>query len=448
MELAILLRLDRLDKDGRAPIHLRVCWQGNKVRLSSSEKVKPDDWNPKTQQVRSRAQFASHINARLRAYDTGLHSYFYERENNGVVVTEADVRAEIERIRSEQLGQVIAKPKPAPAPILTDANTIEVFSARYIRELQASRSESWRESVAVVGGHLNAYRPGVKLSDLTLTVLGGFMTYMQEELDLSDSTLETYVGLLRGLCKHATRSGMDLPPDWTFMEIRRVGDTIQPELTLGELGQLRNATLVRPAIPPGGFPVKYLDALETTRWFFLAAAGTGLRHSDLHQLIRPRLTTIEGVPCVEVTQQKTKQRTAIPLNDDTYYLLKNPVPTTAPLGVLYYNQLLKPIAQQAELTRSVMVGSYYKGQLVSEDLPLHETVRSHMARRTFATLMTAGGMPTRTLQVLMGHASISSTEKYAKVDAPMMVHQVAEAWRRASHDPTRDPNSQNRPQTR
>ncbi|CCG99842.1 hypothetical protein FAES_1832 [Fibrella aestuarina BUZ 2] len=43
MELAILLRLDRLDKDGRAPIHLRVCWQGNKVRLSSGEKVKPAD---------------------------------------------------------------------------------------------------------------------------------------------------------------------------------------------------------------------------------------------------------------------------------------------------------------------------------------------------------------------------------------------------------------------
>ncbi|WP_460975926.1 tyrosine-type recombinase/integrase [Spirosoma knui] len=39
---------------------------------------------------------------------------------------------------------------------------------------------------------------------------------------------------------------------------------------------------------------------------------------------------------------------------------------------------------------------------------------SHIARRTFATLMNKGGMPTRTLQEILGHSSIISTEKIPK----------------------------------
>jgi integrase len=44
---------------------------------------------------------------------------------------------------------------------------------------------------------------------------------------------------------------------------------------------------------------------------------------------------------------------------------------------------------------------------------LDDTHRFHDLRHTFGTQMAAAGMPMRTLQELMGHADIATTQRYA-----------------------------------
>ncbi|GAB3545955.1 tyrosine-type recombinase/integrase [Spirosoma fluminis] len=77
-----------------------------------------------------------------------------------------------------------------------------------------------------------------------------------------------------------------------------------------------------------------------------------------------------------------------------------------------------------------MVGTYCRGELLSEIQALHQTMSSHIARRTFATLMNKAGMPTKTLQEILGHSSITSTEKYSKVSSSLMVNQMRDTWKR------------------
>jgi integrase len=428
------LKAERADRQGLQKIHMRVCWSGMKVRFSTGESVNPDHWYQGTDddddEIRGRVTKAGgitgkNINRRLSIYTSELEKYFDSRLT---VPRPEEVQTEIERIRTQCLGH---ESKAAPVDSIPETPgipTLPEFIKIYNDDMRADRSDSWREMLSVIGKHLAAFRSELAWSQLTLPTLNQFKVYLQEEMGHSDATLRSYVGVLRGMLKYAGRSGVPVPADWSYLEVRKGGDAIMPELRYSELVSLADAKFDR--VELGSESMLTPAILEETRWYFMVACGTGVRHSDLWQMQSPSILKIEGIPCVEIYQQKTNQRVPVPLNEETYDLIKHPA-KKRPEPLYVYNKALKTISKAAELNRTVMVGSYYGGNLLSEYLPLYETVNSHMARRTYATLMTSGGMPTRALQVIMGHSSISSTERYAKIPSKAIVQQAVESWKRS-----------------
>ena len=64
-------------------------------------------------------------------------------------------------------------------------------------------------------------------------------------------------------------------------------------------------------------------------------------------------------------------------------------------------------------------------------LGLPDSATPHALRHAFATHMLAGGADLRVIQELMGHASLSSTQRYTKVDAGRLLSVHADAHPRA-----------------
>lgn len=245
---------------------------------------------------------------------------------------------------------------------------------------------------------------GLLLKDVTTEHISGLYDYMRNhyrnpalikhnEGKLSSFTLMLFGQTINAMFNRALREGLiKFNPVGGLDRLEKfpVPDTHREFLTPAELERF---LAVKTELKQEGI----------VQHAFGFSCMTGLRSSDMHKLKWSNIKPMGDGWCVNIEQQKTKQRVIVPLNDKALSMLP-----MRPEDVKEDDIIFKLVKKSDNIAKYVRRISKKAG---IED----KDITYHCSRHTVATLALETKADLSTVSKILGHKSAVSTQVYAKV---------------------------------
>ena len=336
-----------------------------KVYFKTNIYLKPEHWDKQTSQVCNHPQ-ANDLNSMLFEFVLHLQAIELSLWKRGIPVT------------LSLLKDAIKKDKPVNV-------TFPVFARTYVQE--SDRKRSTKENLLTTVTVLQEFRPGIDFKDITYTFLRDFEVHLKEKGN-SVNTVAKHMRQLRTLVNEAINQGY-IPSDaYPFRKYKIKQEKGRKEfLTPDELKRLENLDVDK----------KLRHVLDA----FLFCCYTGLRYSDFCQLTPENIIRVNGKRWLYFKSVKTDVEIRLPLH------------------LLFEGKALAVLERYDIVTDFAKIGPNSEANKYLAQLAAFARIRKHItyhtARHTCATLLVHQGVPITTVQKLLGHASVRTTEVYSEV---------------------------------
>jgi integrase/recombinase XerC len=259
------------------------------------------------------------------------------------------------------------------------------------------------------------------LADLGRLTVGDFRAWLaaRARRDLEKSSTARALSVVRSLFRFLERRGLVANAAIRLVRTPKLPQAVPRPLAVSETEQALDAVTAA----PGPAWLRLRD-----RALFLVLYGCGLRLGEALGLRRgdaPVIGPDGRVAALVITGKGRKQRVVpvLPMVAEAIaaYLALCPFARgpEAPLFLGARGGRLNPAVAERDMRR-IRIG-----------LGLPDTATPHALRHSFATHLLAGGTDLRAIQELLGHASLSTTQRYTEVDAERLITQHARAHPRA-----------------
>ena len=358
-------RKKQLNKQGTALVQVEALLNQRKVYFRTNLYLKPEHWNSRNAQVDNHPQ-AHDLNSMLFEFVLHLQAIELSLWKRGIPVT------------LSLLKDAIKKDKPVNV-------TFPVFARIYVQE--SDRKRSTKENLLTTITVLQEFRPGLDFKDITYTFLRDFEVHLKEKGN-SVNTVAKHMRQLRTLVNEAINQGY-IPSDaYPFRKYKIKQEKGRKEfLTPDELKRLENLDVDK----------KLRHVLDA----FLFCCYTGLRFSDFCQLSPANFIKINGKRWLHFTSIKTGVELRLPLH------------------LLFEGKALAVLERYDIVTDFAKIGPNSEANKYLAQLATLARIRKHItyhtARHTCATLLVHQGVPITTVQKLLGHTSVRTTEVYSEV---------------------------------
>ena len=358
-------RKKQLNKQGTALVQVEALLNQRKVYFRTNLYLKPEHWNSRNAQVDNHPQ-AHDLNSMLFEFVLHLQAIELSLWKRGIPVT------------LSLLKDAIKKDKPVNV-------TFPVFARTYVQE--SDRKRSTKENLLTTVTVLQEFRPGIDFKDITYTFLRDFEVHLKEKGN-SVNTIAKHLRQLRTLVNEAINQGY-IPSDaYPFRKYKIKQEKGRKEfLTPDELKRLENLNVDK----------KLRHVLDA----FLFCCYTGLRYSDFCQLSPVNFIKVNGKRWLHFTSVKTGVELRLPLH------------------LLFEGKALAVLERYDIVTDFAKIGPNSEANKYLAQLAALARIRKHItyhtARHTCATLLVHQGVPITTVQKLLGHTSVRTTEVYSEV---------------------------------
>ena len=358
-------RKKQLNKQGTALVQVEALLNQRKVYFKTNIYLKPEHWDKQTSQVCNHPQ-ANDLNTMLFEFILHLQAIELSLWKRGIPVT------------LSLLKDAIKKDKPVNV-------TFPVFAKIYVQE--SDRKRSTKENLMTTVTVLQEFRPGLDFKDITYTFLKEFEVHLKEKGN-SVNTVAKHMRQLRTLVNEAINQGY-IPSDaYPFRKYKIKQEKGRKEfLTPDELKRLENLDVDK----------KLRHVLDA----FLFCCYTGLRYSDFCQLTPENIIRVNGKRWLHFKSVKTDVEIRLPLH------------------LLFEGKALAVLERYDIVTDFAKIGPNSEANKYLAQLATLARIRKHItyhtARHTCATLLVHQGVPITTVQKLLGHTSVRTTEVYSEV---------------------------------
>lgn len=358
-------RKKQLNKQGTALVQVEASLNQRKIYFKTNIYLKPEHWDKRTSQVIVHPQ-ANDLNAMLFEFVLHLQGVELALWKRGVPAT------------LSLLKDAMKKNRPVNV-------TFPVFAKEYVTH--SDRRESTKENLYTTITVLQEFRPGLDFKDITYTFLKDFEVYLREKGN-GINTVAKHLRQLRTLVNEAINQGYIHADAYPFRKYKIKQEKGRHEfLTPDELKKLENLEIKDRKLR------HVLDA-------FLFCCYVGLRFSDFCQLKQSNFIKVNGKKWLHFKSIKTGIELRLPL----HLLFEGKA-----LAILdKYN-----IAEFASLGSNSEVNKCLAQITMMARIKKHITY--HTARHTCATLLIHQGVPITTVQRLLGHTSVKTTEIYSEI---------------------------------
>ena len=357
-------RKKQLNKQGTALVQLEASLNNRKIYIKTNVYLKPEHWDVTKSQVYNHPQEIE-LNAMLFDFILRLQGIELSFWKRGIEVT------------LSLLKDALKKNKPVNT-------TFPVFAKHLV--CNSDRRQSTKSNLLTTITILQKFRPGLDFKDLSYSFLKEFECYLKEKGN-SVNTIGKHMRQLRTLVNEAINQGYIRADDYPFRKYRIKHEKGKKEfLTPDELKKLENLEV----------DSKLRHILDA----FLFCCYTGLRYSDFSRLTSDNIIRVNGKHWLYFKSIKTDIEMRLPL-----YLLSD----GKALSILEHYD----ITNFAKIGTNSEVNKHLTQLATLAGISKHITY--HTARHTCATLLIHQGVPITTVQKLLGHTSVRTTEVYSEV---------------------------------
>lgn len=358
-------RKNQLNKQGTALVQVETSLNQRKVYFKTNVYLRPEHWDKQTSQVIDHLQ-ANDLNAMLFEYILHLQAIELSFWKRGIPATLSLLKDAIK--------------KNTPINV-----TFTVFAKEYVKH--SDRRQSTKDNLITTINVLQEFRPGLDFKDITYTFLKDFEAYLREKGN-GVNTVAKHLRQFRTLVNEAINQGYIHADAYPFRKFKIKQEKGRHEfLTPDELRKLENLEV---------HDQKLRHVLDA----FLFCCYVGLRFSDFCQLTPANFIRINGNRWLHFKSIKTGIELRLPLHllfegKALTILDRYNIEEFADLGC--NSDVNKYLAQIAGMAR------------------IRKHITYHTARHTCATLLIHQGVPITTVQKLLGHTSVKTTEIYSEV---------------------------------
>lgn len=377
-------RKKKLNKQGTALVQVEASLNQRKVYFKTNVYLHPEHWDKRTSQIIVHPQ-ADDLNSMLFEFVLYLQGIELALWKRGVPAT------------LSLLKDAMKKNRPVNV-------TFPVFAKEYVTH--SDRRESTKENLYTTITVLQEFRPGLDFKDITYTFLKDFEVYLREKGN-GINTVAKHLRQLRTLVNEAINQGYIHADAYPFRKFKIKQEKGRHEfLTPDELKKLENLEVSDRKLR------HVLDA-------FLFCCYVGLRYSDFCQLTPANFIRVNGKRWLHFKSIKTGIELRLPL----HLLFEGKA-----LAILdKYN-----IAEFASLGSNSEVNKCLAQITMMARIKKHITY--HTARHTCATLLIHQGVPITTVQRLLGHTSVKTTEIYSEILSNTIVRDLKAVKRKKNNN--------------